>query len=630
MINESARGRRHSSMTSIDNTENSVPRHSGMADLIVKGAIVLITAAFFVAAYLQLQMSFWAALIGAGSVYTILLMVHALKRRSERESQLAYEVNRLEDEIARIKVAPSPEAPAVASRLPKMGRPSGNLGVPPAATAAKEARMEPAMQAPAMSAPSMPPLAMDPPPPLPAAATKAPRIFRAASEVGSTREPRISAQRPGLDRPAFDADAGEPPLTAPRPEPSLSAPLLDETAEPKLNLRAEAKHPDMPPIPTLPDWSMPGAMPAPSAERKAHDYWPNSSKPTLPEAPRSEPPSLQLDRETDLDAVHGMIKRLADEVNIAEPTLDGLPPQRQESVLRASLNALQTTANAMRTTKKKDGLPPASPARPGAPTPPPIMPSHARLAALAEAVASGRVDVTLSPIVGLADHQLHYYEVVVCPRDERGTVLSTTARDPQLAIAGLLPLLDGARLRHAAQVARGLADDGRETCLFAPATAVSLANDSYLDELADAYRDREELANELVLTFAQADVRTFGGSEWSALTDMRDLGFRFGVEDVTDFDYEFTALCAAGFAFVKIDAATLLAGLAAPSGSMGAADVCRNLSELGLTLIVTNIDDEATRDKVLAIGVPLGQGALFGGPTTVAGNAFAAADDAAA
>jgi len=628
MINESARGRRHSSMTSIDNTESAVPRHSGMADLIVKGAIVLITAAFFVGAYLQLQMSFWAALIGAGSVYTILLMVHALKRRSERESLLTYEVNRLEDEIARIKVAPATEAPAVASRLPKMGRPSGGLGMPPAAPAAKDSRPEPRT----MAAPPTPPPVMEPPlsaPAAPAAAAKAPRIFRAASEVTPTREPRISAHRPGMERSGLEADAAEPSLAAPRSEPSLSVPQPDEAAEPKLNLRAEAPHPDMP-IPTLPDWSAPGAMPSPAGERKQHDYWPSSSKPTLPEAPRAEPPSLQFERETDLDAVHGMIKRLADEVNIAEPTLDGLPPQRQESVLRASLNALQTTANVMRTTKKKDGLPPASPVRPGAPTPPPIMPSHARLAALAEAVASGRVDVSLSPIVGLADHQLHYYEVVVSPRDERGTVLTTTARDPQLAIAGLLPLLDGARLRQTAEVARNFAEEGRETSLFAPATAVSLANDSYLDELADAYRDREELANELVLTFAQADVRTFGGSEWSALTDMRDLGFRFGVEDVTDFDYEFTALCAAGFAFVKVEAATLLAGLATPNGGMGAEEVCRNLSELGLTLIVTNIDDEATRDKVLAIGVPLGQGALFGGSTTVAGNAFAAADDAAA
>jgi cyclic-di-GMP phosphodiesterase TipF (flagellum assembly factor) len=191
-------------------------------------------------------------------------------------------------------------------------------------------------------------------------------------------------------------------------------------------------------------------------------------------------------------------------------------------------------------------------------------------------------------------------------------------------------MLDSARLRQAARVANSFADQGLETCLFAPATAVSLGNDGFLDELADAFRERESLAAELVLTFAQADVRTFGGSEWSALTDMRDLGFRFGVEDVTDFDYEFTALCAAGFAFVKLDAATLLKGLAAPNGVMPADEVCRNLGELGLTLIVGNINDETVRGQVLDAGVPLGQGTLFGMPQPAFGQGFAVADDAAA
>lgn len=611
-----------------------MPKHSGMADLIVKGAITLVTAAFFVGAYLQLQMSFWGAFGAALGVYIIMFMVHALTRRKEREKELAHEVSRLEDEVARLKVAPQPAPGAGSGRMPKLTRPLASAPPPPPlqrqpARAAPPASMpapamqtpplpEPTMHAPPMAAPSMSAPAMPVPPPAPA---KAPRIFRSASEVGvSPREPRLTSHRAG----------GEP-----MAEPSLSAPGYMPAAPaapvPGMSLRAEPAQADVPPGPTLPDWSAPSAAPSGAGERTMHDYWPSASKPSLPEGPRMEPPAPQTERETDLDAVHGMIKRLADEVNVtAEPALDGLPPQRQESVLRASLNALQTTANAMRTTKKKDGLPPVSAARGSGPMPPPIMPSHARLAALAEAVASGRIDVTLSPIVGLADHQVHYYEVVACPRDERGTLLSTTTRDPQLAIAGLLPLLDSARLKQAAHVAHTLADEGRETQLFAPATAVSLANDGFLDELADAYRDREALANELVLTFAQADVRTFGGSEWSALTDMRDLGFRFGVEEVSDFDYEFTALCAAGFAFVKLDAATLLGGLAAPNGSMAAEEVCRSLSELGLTVVVTNVNDEATRGKVLAAGVPLGQGALFGASVAVGTNAFAAADDAAA
>ncbi len=471
----------------------------------------------------------------------MLLMVHALMRRSERESDLVSEVNRLEDEVARLKVG-SRRPMACARSARRRSRRPLRQDARASRLLRPRCRQAPVAHA-AGSAQS-------------AAATDAAvgrqaaaHLPRCAGRGHTEREPRLMSHRPGAcvraaapRSDAFAAVGASPPRSGQ-------------------------------PGPTLPDWSAPPAAPA-APGNQMHDYWPaRQAKPSLPEGPRVElppMPSLAAERETDLDAVHGMIKRLADEVNVgAEPTLDGLPPPRQESVLRASLNALQTTANAMRATKKKGGLPvsPAAP-RAGAPMPPPIMPSHTRLASLAEAVAAGRIDAVLSPIVGLADHQVHYYEVVACPRDERGTLLSATTRDPQLALAGLLPLLDSARLRQAARVARSFADEGRETCLFAPATAVSLANDSFLDELADAYRDREALAGELVLTFAQADIRTFGGSEWSALTDMRDLGFRFGVEDVTDFDYEFTALCAAGFAFVKLDAATLLAGLAAPNGTM--------------------------------------------------------------
>ncbi|MFA5899530.1 MAG: EAL domain-containing protein [Hyphomicrobium sp.] len=571
-----------------------MPKQSGTADLIVKAAIALITAAAFVGAYLQFQMSFWSALLAGLSIYVMLLLGHAVMRRSEREKDLVYEVNRLEDEVARLKVTPQ------ASTFPTQGRMPKLATRPPAG--------------PTPGAPVATPVAGPPPiaSPLPA---KAARTLRAEAEAIPEREPRLMSPR-----------APDMPSEAPRSEPSLGR---SNPAAGNLSLRADPVQADIPHVPTLPDWSAPLAAPASSGERKMHDYWPAAPKPTLPEGPRAELPPLQAERETDLDAVHGMIKRLADEVSVGEPTLEGMPPQRQESVLRASLNALQTTANVMRSSKKRGGIAQGAAGKAG-PTPPPIMPSHARLASLAEAVSAGRIDVKLSPIVGLADHQVHYYEVVACPRDERGALLSTNTRDPQLAVAGLLPLLDSARLRQAAQVARSLAEEGNESNLFSPATAVSLANDTFLDELADAYRDREAVASELILTFAQADVRTFGSSEWSALTDMRDLGFRFGIEDVTDFDYEFTALGAAGFSFVKVDAATLLAGLASSSGPMPAADVCRNLSELGLTLIVCNIDDEAKRDVVLAAGVPLGQGALFGEPMSSGLDTFAASGDAAA
>ena len=654
-----------------------MPKLSGMADLIVKGAIVLVTAAIFIGAYLQLQMPFWPSLIAALSVCTVLLTAHVLKRRSERERELAGELARLQDEVARLRTPEAPNGTLPGMRAPRgpgpalavpgaprapmppplsagsslsAGAPMGAPPAPSATGAEPSLSMTPPM-APGAAAPkAVAPRAVPPPPP--------PRGLRAepgAAAAGAMppREPRLTTQRPSAPTepqraepqlPGASAREPVPPRAAtgapvpPAPKLKLGAPAAPSMGAPNLgtpNLGAPGlKVPTAPPpkaeapaSPTLPDWSAPPPAPAASSSDQMHGQWSaRRGKPALPETPRAEP-SLSSDRETDLDAVHGMIKRLAEEVDVGDdPPLEGLP-QRQESALRASLNALQTTANVMRSSKKKPG---AAGAPAGGTVPPPIMPSHTRLASLAEAVASGRIDVALAPVVGLGDNQVHYHEVLARPCDERGMPLSISTRDPQLAVAGLLPLLDSARLRQAAVVARTFANEGREVQLFVPATAVSLANDGFLDDLATAYQDRESLAAELVLTFAQADIRTFGNSEWSALTDMRDLGFRFGIEDVTDFDHGFTALCAAGFAFVKVDAATLMAGLAASNGAMPADEVCRSLSELGLTVIVGGIADEPTRDKVLDAGASLGQGALFGAPATVAGAGFAGPGEAAA
>ena len=60
-------------MASIEHSEHGMPKQSGVADLIVKGAIALVTAAFFIGAYLQFQLTFWLALIAALSL-TILAL----------------------------------------------------------------------------------------------------------------------------------------------------------------------------------------------------------------------------------------------------------------------------------------------------------------------------------------------------------------------------------------------------------------------------------------------------------------------------------------------------------------------------------------------------------------------------
>lgn len=566
-------------MASIGHSRTGKRSQGSIADLIVKGAIALVTAAFFIGAYLQFQVSFWLAIIAALSVYITLLMLHTLMRRSERVDALVSEVTRLEGELASVKGQGAGEYAPPARR----GQLSGRGGAPSAA-----------------------------PPQRPDASLRADSSLRPGPSLRPDTKgpaPRGVAEPPSLGpgRPAAAPQAGAPPLS-----PSLSA----TPPEPR------APQADLPP--NLPPW--PSPQPPEPAQESMHDYWsfrpsrtPEAREPVRNEpARKKEPAAPEESRETDLEAVQGMIKRLASEVSLG----DGAPDagrMNEDSAVRASVDALHSTADTMRAATSKKSIPaaPHRPAAAGAPMPPPIAPGHARLSSVAEAIAARRMDVCLEPIVGLADHQLHHYEVVVLPRGEKGNMLALESQDHQLVRTGLLPLMDAARLKWAASMAASFAEARRKHVIFSAASAESLTADRFLDELANAYRQRESLPADVVLMFSQADIKAFSGTEWSALTDMRDLGFRFGLMEVGDLDYEFTALQAAGFAFVKLDAASLMKGLPGPAGVLAAPDVCRYVSEAGLTIIVDQIRDEATRAAVLDAGVLLGEGPLFGPPVAV-------------
>jgi hypothetical protein len=225
-------------MASIENSEGGMPKHSGVADLIVKGAIALVTAAFFIGAYLQFQMSFWAALIGAAAVYTVLLLVHSLRHRTQREDDLVSELTRLEDEVQRIKGGPRPAEGARRERAPTIMPPPVVKAPPvPATGRAPIARapMPPMPPANSVNAPEFNPPEFNPPefnaPPV-----NPPGALRTQpADRMSEREPRLTSLRPG----DFGAEA-------PRPDPRLSDSPLPRAEEGATREFGSA--------PTLPGW----------------------------------------------------------------------------------------------------------------------------------------------------------------------------------------------------------------------------------------------------------------------------------------------------------------------------------------------------------------------------------------
>jgi cyclic-di-GMP phosphodiesterase, flagellum assembly factor TipF len=396
-------------------------------------------------------------------------------------------------------------------------------------------------------------------------------------------------------------------------------------------------------------------------------YW--SVQPGAPRLVQPSPPPIPVAagtdelRETDVEIIQKLIRKLADDVNASEagatvdvssvsptvtmaiepPSLASSPPPSPpplpigvqsaqvppefHAAIENSLEALRVTADSMRSSSDvvfRTSAPPPMPHQPvplatapsvAAVAPPPLPDQAASRAALmAEAISAGRIDVMLEPILGLDDRDARHFEVSIRLRDASGQVLDSSPSSAGLSGTGLLPLFDAARLQRTLNVATKLNARGKSGSIFSTYSAEALDSRAFLADAAEAMHRGDAGTGQLVLTFSQADVRSFGHPQWDAMDDMRALGFRFALAGITDFDIDFEALAGLGFGFAKLEADVFLDGLVAPSGLIPPSDVCRHLSAAGLTLIVEQINDPDKLARIFGFGVLFGQGQLFGGP----------------
>ncbi|MEO1204972.1 MAG: EAL domain-containing protein [Pseudomonadota bacterium] len=415
-------------------------------------------------------------------------------------------------------------------------------------------------------------------------------------------------------------DVPPPPPTS-KPHPPVAAQHPGSEAPPKP--MAGSPRQSAPPPPPLPD--LPPAQYAPGPERALPD----------PAPPRP----------ADVEMIQGLIKKLADEVNAAsfEDTqgqgATGPPraPRGHADAQAAGgyatagddlagsqsapsqsedfkVDALRAAAGDMRALDHRASTGDVDPSTGAA--------AAAQLAGegisqVREAVEAGRVDVLLDPIVGLDDSRMQHFEIALRLRDRSDRALGFEIHGSAMRGTGVYPLVDQLRLEKTCELAHKLQSRGKTGSVFSRTSGESLVADLFLDRVADAYRAHQAFATRLVMTFSQSDVRAFGPREWATLTDMCDLGFRFAIASVSDLDMDFEDLAERGFEFLKLDADVFLNGLPTGEGTVPAADICRHVADLGMSVIVGRIESEEAKSRISGFGVLLGQGALFGAPRVV-------------
>lgn len=604
-----------------DKTAHRRRAGSTAGDGFVLVAMAVVAAAIGSGVYLHLGASKGVGVGFALATYLLLYKLHRLRASSQKARSLDAEVRRLEGELDKTRV----NAADVTNVQPV------TASVQPGPTVGTSTPAPP--QAPVMAnATALPPR---------------PSHY-AAAQAGPAAGQQLPSTVPGRASARQDDATGELGLSALkdfwayRPSDPVPGPALR-----------------VPPTPTpTPTQRQPVSQSPPQGIGAVSARVPAPSRVPAVEQISSEAPSAAL-RESDVEMIQGLIKRLADEVNAADASLASVSstphvqdasfatptahgpaaapaiPARPAEAVEASLDALRITADTMREAAARSagvklselriGRPETDPVfASNAPMPPPVRPGHYKLAAIADAVHSGRIEVLLEPVMGLGDLRARHYEVSIRLYDPTGSAIEAAPADPSLAGSNLLPLLDRTRFDRVTSVARRLSERGKTGSIFSEYSGEALSDGEFLKGAA------EDPASQLVLTFAQADVRNLSPAQWKGLAGLKELGFRFAVSEVTDLDMDFERLAAAGFDFVKLDAAVFLDGLKGPHGTIPSGDICGYLARMGFTLVANRIDSEYERSRLYGFGVLFGQGQLFGGARPMKADALSGAKNAAA
>ncbi len=238
------------------------------------------------------------------------------------------------------------------------------------------------------------------------------------------------------------------------------------------------------------------------------------------------------------------------------------------------------------------------------------------------ALEGNRADLYLQPIVTLPQRKVRFYESLARLRTENGTIVMPADFMGPAEASGLMAKVDNQMLFRSVQVIRRLQIKNREIGLFCNISATTLNDPVVFPEILQFMDANRAIAASLILEFRQSVLRSMGPLETESLAALRDLGFRFSMDAVTDLRMEPRDLGERGIRYVKVPAHVLLGDAAATGSDIHAADLSDLLGRFGISLIAEKIEAEAHVVDLLEYDVRFGQGYLFSQPRPVRNEAL--------
>jgi cyclic-di-GMP phosphodiesterase TipF (flagellum assembly factor) len=237
---------------------------------------------------------------------------------------------------------------------------------------------------------------------------------------------------------------------------------------------------------------------------------------------------------------------------------------------------------------------------------------------VAAAIAADRFDLFMQRIVTLPQRKTRAYEVSLRPD---GCDPRITTGDIRTAVehVGHQLAFDRKLMVQTVRLARLFEQRGRDVLLVTDISQRYLLSEAAFDELRALVADAPDAPRRIILSLPQRFFRKAVAVENEAIRLMSDMGFRFMMREVDDFNLDLPRLQASNVRWVRMNAARLIAASQSSENELevAAADFAALLGRRQISLLVDEVADEASVVELIDFNIAYAQGPVFSPPQAV-------------
>jgi EAL domain-containing protein (putative c-di-GMP-specific phosphodiesterase class I) len=242
---------------------------------------------------------------------------------------------------------------------------------------------------------------------------------------------------------------------------------------------------------------------------------------------------------------------------------------------------------------------------------------------VAAAIAADRFDLFLQRIVGIPQRKIRGYDVTLRPDSGDLAIPNAELRLAVDTLGHQLPY-DRRLIVQTVRLARMFERRERDVLLFADVSQRYLMSEAAFDELSALVEEAPFLPERIILSLPQRFFKKAIAYEHEALRKLSDLGFRFLMRDVEDFEMDPQRLYQMGVRWVRADARHVIDAVNFNPTMMGvsSADFVTVLARRKIDFIASNTGDDETIAELIDLSVAFAHGQAFAPPQAVRADAL--------